>query len=107
MKNTVVPEESHPLDIGRIFKQSTPLSDEERYRLYTSVWQPGKRYVFPRHNENGKSRAFQHEWLYKYSWLAYLEEMAGGFCLLCVLFAKYSSDLGQLVTRALTSFTTA
>lgn len=107
MKNTVVPEESHPLDIGRIFKQSTPLSDEERYRLYTSVWQPGKRYVFPRHNENGKSRAFQHEWLYKYSWLAYSEDMAGGFCLPCVLFAKHSSDLGQLVTRALTSFTTA
>ena len=100
-------KESHPLDIGRIFKQSTPISDEQRYRLYTSVWQPGRRYVFPRHNENGKSCAFQHDWLCKYSWLVYSEEVAGGFCLPCVLFAKHSSDFGQLVSRPLTAFTTA
>ena len=106
--NTPAPsKESHPLDVGRIFKQSTPISDEQRYRLYTSVWQPDRRYVFPRHNENGKSCAFQHDWLYKYSWLVYSEEMNGGFCLPCVLFAKHSSDFGQLVSRPLTVFTTA
>ena len=33
--------------------------------------------------------------------------MNGGFCLPCVLFAKHSSDFGQLVSRPLTVFTTA
>lgn len=33
--------------------------------------------------------------------------MAGGFFLPCVLFAKHSSDLGQLVSCPLTAFTTA
>ena len=48
-----------------------------------------------------------YDWLYKYSWLVYSEEMNGGFCLPCVLFAKHSSDFGQLVSRPLTVFTTA
>ena len=43
----------------------------------------------------------------KYSWLVYSEEMNGGFCLPCVLFAKHSSDFGQLVSRPLMVFTTA
>ena len=85
----------------------SPLSNEERYRLYTSVWRPSSRYVFPRHQEGNKARAFQHEWLIKYSWLVYSERMDGGFCLPCVLFGKHSSNLGQLVTSPLSSFTSA
>ena len=63
--------------------------------------------MFPRHQEGNKARAFQHEWLNKYSWLVYSERMDGGFCLPCVLFGNHSSDLGHLVTSPLSSFTSA
>ena len=70
-------------------------------------WRPDSRYVFPTHNEGDKSRAFQYQWLNKYSWLVYSEEKSGGFCLPCVLFAKHSCNLGQLVKRPLSVFTSA
>lgn len=102
-----VQETFHPLDIGFFVNRQDPLSDEERHRLYTNVWRPSSRFVFPRHQEGNKARAFQHDWFRKYSWLVYSEMMDGGFCLPCVLFAKHSSDFGQLVTSPLTSFTSA
>ena len=45
--------------------------------------------------------------LSKYTWLVYSEDKSGGFCLPCVLFAKHSCDLGQLVMHILSTFTSA
>ena len=63
--------------------------------------------MFPCHQKENKARAFQHEWLNKDSWLVYSEKMDGRVCLPCVLLRKHSSNLGQLVTSLLSSFTSA
>ena len=41
-------------------------------RLLTKPWAPGSTYVFPKLEQNGKTRSVcQHSWLAKYPWLSY------------------------------------
>ncbi|XP_018496236.1 52 kDa repressor of the inhibitor of the protein kinase-like [Galendromus occidentalis] len=101
-----------PLDIGHFVRSDVSLDDEQRYDALVNAWVPGEHYKFPKVQEQGRSRAFQHYYLRTWSWLTYSEmHGGGGFCKHCILFAKSESSdrrghrvLGTLVTQPLNKF---
>ena len=93
--------EFHPLDIGRFVDQRSVMTDDQRYQLHTSPM------FFQGTMKVANQELFNINGLSKYNWLVYSEDKSGGFCLPCVLFAKHSCDLGQLVMHILSTFTSA
>ena len=80
------------------------ITDSDKYDLLTNHFGPGIDYKFPK-IANGRS--FQLQWLRLYPWLVYSQQVNGGFCLPCVLFARCGyrgSEPGILVQRPLTHF---
>ena len=74
------------------------LDDEGRLWLLQTAFRPSIEYCFPSQEEYGKKRSFQHAWLRQFSWLSYSPSVCGGYCKVCMLFAKNRDNLGQLVT---------
>lgn len=73
--------------------------------MLTNHFRPGIDYKFPK-IANGRS--FQPQWLRLYPWLVYSQQVNGGFCISCALFAGkcgyHSSEPGLLVHCPLTQF---
>ena len=88
-----------------ILGSGSDIPDVDKYELLTNHFKPGVDYTFPK-IANGRS--FQLRWLNMYPWLVYSQQVNGGFCLPCVLFAAkcgyHSSEPGLLVQRPLTKF---
>ena len=74
-------------------------------RLLTKPWAPGSTYVFPKLEQNGKTRSVcQHSWLAKYPWLSYSKIHQGVYCRYCVLFSRQGDSrqwFGQFVNKSL------
>ena len=73
------------------------LSDDDRFWLLQNAFRPDNLYKYPTKVEY-KQHSFQHNWLVQFPWLYYSESCNGGYCVHCVLFARCSMPLGQLVT---------
>ena len=83
------------------------LSDVDRFWLLHNAFRPDISYKYPTKVEYNKQCSFQHNWLVQFPWLCYSESCNGGFCVHCVLFARCSMPLGQLVTCPMSNFTRA
>ena len=70
-------------DIGDVYQHINSRSDSEKYDFLRNVWKPQTSYKFP---VNASGRKFQHNWLEKFSWLAYSPKLDGAFCINCVMF---------------------
>ena len=73
-------------DIGTFFNCN--LSDDDRYKLIRNAWTPTPSFTYPTHQEHGKLRKFQSQWLQNYPWLAYSKTCDGGICKYCFSFSK-------------------
>ncbi|XP_065662589.1 52 kDa repressor of the inhibitor of the protein kinase-like [Hydra vulgaris] len=65
-------------------------------RLFTSIFVPSKKFIFPK-NKNGRS--FQFIWIEKFPWLTYSNIFDGAFCLPCVIFRHTSPSKSSLAER--------
>ena len=94
-------------DIGVYTRFTSSVTDHDRYQLIVHHFVPDPSYKFPKHTDG---RSFQHQWLVKYPWLKFSEQVNGGYCLPCVLFSRsenFRSDPGVLVKSPLTKFKNA
>lgn len=97
-------------DFGQVVQVKTErkLTDDEKYYLLTSHFNPPSTYKFPSVIHGSQKRSFQHSWLTNYNGLVYSEIDQGGYCKYCVLFGKCPSSVpsfvGVLTTRLLTNF---
>ena len=103
-----VPSKFVRIDVGTYSSDRLRrLSDEDRFWLLRNAFRPDISYKYPTKVEYNKQRSFQHNWLVQFPWLCYSESCNGGFCVHCVLFARCSMPLGQLVTCPMSNFTRA
>ena len=103
-----VPSKFVRIDVGTYSSDRLRrLSDEDRFWLLHNAFRPDISYKYPTKVEYNKQRSFQHNWLVQFPWLCYSESCNGGFCVHCVLFARCSMPLGQLVTCPMSNFTRA
>lgn len=68
---------------------NVPFSDEIRFKVLETPWKPPQDYDFKQdidHKNETQQRAFHHEWLTAYPWLAYSAQAKGPLCRTCVLF---------------------
>lgn len=62
------------------------INDDLRLKLLRHPWNPSKTYNFKNDVNLDTKRAFRHEWLTTYPWLAYSAIVKGPLCRICVLF---------------------
>jgi len=68
--------------------QQRTLTDDEKYYLLTSHFNPDSAYRLPSFEYDKQKCSFQHSWLSCYNGLVYSECGKGGYCKYCVLFGK-------------------
>ena len=68
--------------------QQRTLSDDGKYYLLTSHFNPDRTYRFPSYEYGKQKRSFQHSWLSHYNGLVYSVSGKGGYCKYCVLFGR-------------------
>ena len=59
-----------------------------RINLLDNHFKPDKKFEFPQKSLHGCKRSFSHNWIMKYSFLAYSWYLEALFCFSCVLFSK-------------------
>ena len=91
------------MDIAK-FSMKHNVPDHEKYRFVSNHFTPDLQYKF---KKNSIGRSFQHQWLVRYPWLKYSEQVNGGYCLPCVMFGRtvgFRADPGVLVSSPLLNF---
>lgn len=98
-------------DVGRYMDvvSHASLTDDDRVKLITEPWTPGKSYNFHNDLQEGQKRPFIHNWLelekYKY-WLVYSAHVRGAICRHCVLFrpAVRRGVQGSFIVKPFTKY---
>jgi len=94
-------------DIENFVGVYTKHSRDELRKILTDCWTPPESHTFPVVTIGQQNRAFQHQWLKTYKWLAYSESAEGAFCKWCVAFAPEivsRNPTGHLVSCAFKNY---
>ena len=88
-------------------KNQRNLTDNEKYHLLTSHFQPSSAYRFPLLQCGKQKHSFKHSWLSHHNGLVYSELDKGGYCKYYILFGQSAFSVpnltGTLISHPLTN----